>query len=128
MGLFKAEKGKLLEPFKTEKGYVVVLIKDKKNPYIPSLKEVKDNITEKVITNSARQKAKEKAKKYLSKIKEIEKIFPEIITDLGLELQETPLLGKEQAAFTLGLYQEFEKYNEAPASIAEAVIKGKGEK
>ena len=67
---FKLEPGQISSPIKTDKGRYIIKLKSKKESYIPSIDEVKENIKNAVILGGARILAEKKANELLVDIKQ----------------------------------------------------------
>ncbi len=63
---FKLEKDQISDIVQTPKGYYILKLIDKKEPYIPPLDEIKKKVTESFVNEKAKAKAKEKTQAILA--------------------------------------------------------------
>ncbi|MFA5430775.1 MAG: SurA N-terminal domain-containing protein [Candidatus Omnitrophota bacterium] len=66
--LANSSAGKFLPPVKTSTGVFLLKIKEKKEPYIPPLEEIKDEVKKKMVSQKSAQEAKKRIDECLSKI------------------------------------------------------------
>jgi peptidyl-prolyl cis-trans isomerase D len=108
---FGLEKDQINEALiKTDKGFYIIQLKEKKGPYIPGYEEVKDAVKNAFIKNAAIGLAKEKAEKvYLdadARVKNNEK-FVDILKEYALEAKETDYIGRDGYVPEIGPAREF---------------------
>jgi peptidyl-prolyl cis-trans isomerase D len=111
---FSLRLGKLSSPIKTEKGCYIIKVKEKKEPYLPSLEEVKQEVRLVLRDQKARELAKEKAKEYLSKIKVFfetnpQEDFAQIAKDLSLKFGQTDAFTRRGYISGIGINEDFSK-------------------
>lgn len=64
------KKGDTLPPVMVDKNYYVMRIKDTKEPFVPAFEDVKDKVNETVVSQKAKEMAKEKISLALAKLQE----------------------------------------------------------
>lgn len=98
---FELEGEQVSDPVTTSKGYYILKLKQKRDAYIPDLKEASDSIKQTLVYGKAKDIAKAKAADSLKQIKEQaagnpQKSFADIVGALGLKAQQTPLFDRSQ--------------------------------
>lgn len=111
------KKGFELEPgdvsnvlIKTDKGFYIIQLKEKKDSYIPEFREVKNSAAEYFIKNMAIKLSEKEAKKLFMKISNRMKSgssFEDIARSIGLEVKETDFITRDGYIPGLGPATEF---------------------
>ncbi|MBU1912398.1 MAG: peptidyl-prolyl cis-trans isomerase [Candidatus Omnitrophica bacterium] len=95
---------------KTEKGFYIIQLKDKKEPYIPDYAKVKDSVKKAFIKDAAIKISGEKSEKiYLDisgRVKANEK-FEDAVKEYGLQVKQTDFIGRDGYVPEIGPSQEF---------------------
>ncbi|MDP2981608.1 MAG: SurA N-terminal domain-containing protein [Candidatus Omnitrophota bacterium] len=95
---------------KTEKGFYIIQLKDKKEPYIPDYAKVKDSVKKAFVKEASIKISGEKSEKiYLdinSRIKANEK-FEDAVREYGLQVKQTDFIGRDGYVPEIGPAQEF---------------------
>ncbi|MBF0479487.1 MAG: SurA N-terminal domain-containing protein [Candidatus Omnitrophica bacterium] len=112
--LFTLNKTDAVEPFETAKGIQILQIKDRRDAYIPELKDIKNKVQDAVLLDGAKEIAAKKAEEYLAKIKEQQSLtklddFGRIAKSLGLEVSQTSLFNREEYLPKIGLSKNFQE-------------------
>ena len=108
---FKLEKDQISDIVQTPKGYYILKLIDKKEPYIPPLDEIKKKVTESFVNEKAKAKAKEKTQAILAvleKEKNEESFdFSQATEALGLKNYSTEDFKKDAYIPNIGQSKEF---------------------
>ncbi len=108
---FKLEKDQISDIVQTPKGYYILKLIDKKEPYIPPLDEIKKKVTESFVNEKAKAKAKEKTQAILAvleKEKNEESFdFSQATEALGLSSYSTEDFKKDAYIPNIGQSKEF---------------------
>ncbi|MBF0483209.1 MAG: peptidyl-prolyl cis-trans isomerase [Candidatus Omnitrophica bacterium] len=112
--LFELNQGDTIAPFETTKGIQILQVKERKDAYIPELKDIKDKVKDAVLLNNAKDIAQKKAEEYLEKIKTEQGLtklddFAKIAKSLGLDIAQTPLFNREEYLPKIGLSKNFQE-------------------
>jgi len=107
---FKMELGQVSSPIKGQNARYIIKLKDKKEPYIPTLEEARPKIKDIIIKEEAKILAIKKGEQILSDIKQ--KIdsgenFKQACSDLKLEVKTTGLFSKQDYIPNIGKSDEF---------------------
>lgn len=110
---FELSENQISSPVETPQGYYILKLKQKRDAYIPNMKEATDQIKETLLTEKARGIAKTKAEEYLKQIREYiagnpQKSFSDTMTALGLKIQQTPPFSRGQYVPGIGVSGEFQ--------------------
>ncbi|MFA5090698.1 MAG: peptidylprolyl isomerase [Candidatus Omnitrophota bacterium] len=97
--LSRMEPGRFLPPVSVDKGYYIMRLKEKREPYIPPLETIKEKVKSALIQDKAKGMAKEKIEaclkdlknKYLAKNRPVD--FTSSARALGLKVDYTDLFG-----------------------------------
>ena len=95
---------------KTDNGFYIIQLKEKKEPYVPDFVDIKDAVTKSYIKSRAFKSAEKKAKKLISLINnKIKKgmTFEDAAIGLGLEIKKTDFLPRSGYIPGLGPAGEF---------------------
>lgn len=76
--------GGMVPPIKTDQGWYLVRLKQKKESYIPSFEETKDSVKEKLLEIKCKDAAKEKLEAALEKINQKKEINPKAVNFVAL--------------------------------------------
>ena len=108
---FTLKLGQISNIIETPRGYFIIKVKEKKEPYIPDLEEVKAEVEAAVVKQQSLQLAKEKGKGIVSQLKNIieeKKIdFPKAAEKLSLTIKETERFSKSSYIPGIGQSEEF---------------------
>ena len=112
--IFQLETNEISDILETPKGYYIVQIKEKKAAYVPEYAEAEKKVQEAVITNEAKNIAKQRTQAYLLSInQEINKTklkdFPKAAKALGLEIYQTPIFNRGQYLPKIGPAKDFQE-------------------
>lgn len=112
--LFKLGNGEISGPHRTDTGFVVIKIKDRRSSLIPELADVRDEIRQTVSLQKARDVARQKAEENLETIQNSWnqsnlKDFAEIVRTLGLEISQTPFFSQGQYLPKIGISKDFQE-------------------
>jgi hypothetical protein len=95
---------------KTEKGFYIIQLKDKKEPYIPDYGQVKDSVKKAFIKEVSIKISGEKSEKiYLdisNRVKANEK-FEDVVKGYGLQVNQTDFIGRDGYVPEIGPAKEF---------------------
>ncbi|PIV39664.1 MAG: hypothetical protein COS29_01355, partial [Candidatus Omnitrophica bacterium CG02_land_8_20_14_3_00__42_8] len=95
---------------KTEKGFYVIQLKEKKDPYIPDYAKVKDDVKKAFIKEGSVKISGEKAEKIYadtnSRLKANEKL-EDVMKEHGLQLKQTEFIGRDGYVPEIGPAREF---------------------
>lgn len=83
---------------KTEKGFYIIQLKEKKAPYIPDYSQVKENVKKAFIKDGAVKLSGEKAEKIYSDIESKIKNglkFEDTVTEYGLQIKQTDFISRD---------------------------------
>ncbi len=108
---FAMKPGQYSPPLEVPDGWQIVELKDKKDPSIPSLQDIKPQVKEAVLIEKGFGLAKPQADKALLHLTEALKTkdFKTAAAELGLKAEETPAFGRRDYIANSGLIQEFQQ-------------------
>jgi peptidyl-prolyl cis-trans isomerase D len=101
-GLQKNEIGRVLQG---EKGYYVLMLVDRKSPYLPSLKEIEPEVEKQYREAEAMRLAQKEAETFLARLKKGESLEA-VAREKGLKIKETGLFQPGGAVPNLGSSME----------------------
>ena len=101
-GLQKNEIGRVLQG---EKGYYVLMLVDRKSPYLPSLKEIEPEVEKQYRETEAKRLAQKEAETLLARLKKGESLEA-VAREKGLKVKETGLFQPGGAVPNLGSSME----------------------
>jgi len=112
--IFQMNLDEVSEPIETATGLSIVLIKEKRDSYIPEFVEVQDKARTAVASEMAKDVALKKTQEYLEAInEELSKTklrdFPKAAKVLGLEIHQTPVFNRGQYLPQIGISKEFQE-------------------
>jgi len=109
-GLFALAKGELSSLLDVPSGVLIAELKDKKLPYIPEFKDVKEKVIKDNSTEKARELCREKAVTMLDEAKE--KGLSQVCKTNGCKVEETGLFMRTDSSAS----------NKLPPSVAKAAL------
>ncbi|MBL7132370.1 MAG: peptidyl-prolyl cis-trans isomerase, partial [Candidatus Omnitrophica bacterium] len=110
---FNLEPNQISEPIKTQKGCYILKLKEKKDSYIPDIKEVKQEVTNVLKRKKAKEIAQSKAKEYLENILETYQANPkdvdfnELAAQWNTKADTTPLFNRQDYISNIGKSKNF---------------------
>jgi peptidyl-prolyl cis-trans isomerase D len=111
MAAFKLEKGQISDIVQTPKGYYILQLIAKKEPYIPPLDEIKNKVKDALIKEKAKAKAKEKAENMLTILKKEKNKkdfnFAQATKALGFTAQSTKSFKRDDYIPNIGESKKF---------------------
>jgi peptidyl-prolyl cis-trans isomerase D len=99
---FQLTPGDMSGPVPTQRGVVFMTVTEKKDPYIPQLDEAKDKVRDAVLTQKAREMARQKAEAVAAKVKGAAD-FDKAVKSAGFEARTTELLARDAPIPELGV-------------------------
>ncbi|MCQ9207928.1 MAG: peptidyl-prolyl cis-trans isomerase, partial [Omnitrophica bacterium] len=124
---FSLEIDEISNVIETPKGYFIIKIKEKKEPYIPALDKIKVAVEEALIIEKSRELAKEEAQDLASRLKGLVKeealSFEKAAEKLTLTVKETEGFSKISYISGIGQSPEFAQAAFAlkPGAVSEAI-------
>jgi peptidyl-prolyl cis-trans isomerase D len=110
--LFSLKPNDIGGPYETSKGLIIVKVIDKKDSFVPEYEQVKDKVKEALVNNIATTMAKQKALEILPSVEDGMKApaaeFSEVVKNLGLNMEQTPLFTRGQYLPKIGLEKGFQ--------------------
>lgn len=110
--VYKSRVGDILEPVLIDKFYYILRLKEKKEPYVPGLEEIKEGVKESFIQEASRGRAKKKIEECLEELKtkyssKKETDFEKIARSFGLKAGSTGLFKYGTYIEGVGISDEF---------------------
>ncbi len=99
---FRLKPGEISEPIKTNFGYHIIKVEEKKDAYTEDLNTVKERIRGEILNERSRESAISKANEVSNKIQENPDNFEEVIKENKLELKTAGPFSKEGVIPNLG--------------------------
>ena len=116
---FALKLGELSNVIETPKGYFIIKVKEKKEPCIPPLDEVREKVKTFVVMQKSRQLAQDKGKEVLSQIidmmQEKKLTFSKAAEKLSLAVQETEEFSR--FSYVSGIGQNVAEFTEAAFTL-----------
>ncbi|HOW35594.1 MAG TPA: peptidyl-prolyl cis-trans isomerase [Candidatus Omnitrophota bacterium] len=113
LAAFELSENQISAPIETPQGYYILKLKQKRDAYVPDIKEATAQIKETLATEKARGISKSKAEEYLRQIREQitgnpKTSFSDTLATLGLKVQQTPPFSRGQYVPGIGVSPEFQ--------------------
>ena len=99
---FQLNPGEMSGAVPTQRGVVFMTVTEKKDPYIPQLDEAKDKVRDTVLTQKAREMARQKAETVVAKVKGAAD-FDKAVKAAGFEARTTELIARDAPIPELGV-------------------------
>jgi len=99
---FLLSPGEVSPAVPTQRGVVFMTVTEKKDPYIPQLDEAKDKVRDTVLTQKARDMARQKAESVVAKVKGATD-FEKAVKAAGFEAHTTELIARDAPIPELGV-------------------------
>ena len=99
---FQLNPGEMSGAVPTQRGVVFMTVTEKKDPYVPQLDEAKDKVRDTVLTQKAREMARQKAEAVVAKVKGAAD-FDKAVKAAGFEARTTELIARDAPIPELGV-------------------------
>jgi peptidyl-prolyl cis-trans isomerase D len=105
---FRLNDGEVSEPLSSPRGPVFVTLSEKKDPYVPSLDEVKDRVREDLIRSRATELSRQRASQIAAALKSAAD-FAAAAKAQGFEAKSSELVSREAALPDVGVSSEVDR-------------------
>jgi peptidyl-prolyl cis-trans isomerase D len=99
---FQLNPGEMSAAVPTQRGVVFMTVTEKKDPYVPQLDEAKDKVRDTLLTQKAREMARQKAETVVAKVKGAAD-FDKAVKAAGFEARTTELIARDAPIPDLGV-------------------------
>lgn len=111
--LFDANVGTIEGPVETAQSLYIIKLKEKRDGYVPTFEEARDQVREAMSKGAAKELAKAKAQEELKQIQSAIEAnpsseFSDVVKKIGLEMFQTPAFTRGQYLPKIGISKEFQ--------------------